>query len=255
MWRKVLAGVLTALGGLSMAVLLVAVESIEARDPDRVPLVIVLVVLGLVPAGMLLAGWALMRRASRPPEPTIGWMPAGQAWLPQHMWRELPDVLARPRRHRPRPMPAIGVPPDEGLRKLWAVRAEIGYDRRRPLGWLPVAGWLGMMALMPLGVFLVAVTVITVDDYQRGKDIGVNLLLVDWLACLVVASWLAFVRPLVRHVRLVRLELRLTEAMRGRPDAGAPLPAGLAGRVTDPATGMEGYYHPQLGQVRSAAGV
>ena len=247
MWRKVLAAVLTGLGGFLIAAMVEAVESFEHDDTVGPAMAGIMLVLGLIPAAMLLAAWLLVRRANRPPTPSLDWPPTGPQWLPQPLWRELPDLAPERPRRRPRPLPAIGVPPDEGLRKLWAARAEVAHGRRWVLGWLPVSGWLGMLALLPLSIFVLALIAVTVEDYQRGAEINANVLLLDWGVCLLAAAWYAIFRPLSRHRHLMRLERQLSVQLRGRPDIGAPLPpSGTTRLVTDPVTGLLGYYHPLM---------
>lgn len=205
MWRKVLAAVLFAAGSFLLAVLFVVVDS-GRSGLSTGAFVVAVVLVGLVPAGLLLATWLLLRRANRVPEPTLSWVPANGMWLDQRYWAELPDPLpSRPRKGR-RPLPTTGVPPDEMLRRLWAIQAELAHDRRRLLGWLSIAGWLGMVAIAPLAIFALLMVLVMVQFYGDGKDIGGALLLLDWSVCLLVTSWLGFVGPLRRHVELVRQE-------------------------------------------------
>lgn len=255
MWRKVLATVLIGMGSVVVVAMIDVVQDYRPDDPIREAVTIMMVVLGFVPAAMFFAAWALLRSANRrPTPPSIGWMPTGPQWLSQQMWRELPDLVPNRPQNRPRPMPAVGVPPDEALRKLWAARAEIAHDRRRPLGWLPVGGWIGLAAFVPLVILLMALITTTVLFGPRTETLDVTLLFMDWVLCLVAASWLSVYRPLARYRRLVQIERELSHAMRGRTDTGAPLPAtGLVELVTDPVTGWQGYYHPQLLRVRSYA--
>lgn len=115
MWRKVLAAVFFAAGSFMLAALLVAVDS-GLSGLSKGTFVVAVVLTGLIPAGLLLAAWLLVRSANRVPEPTLSWVPANGMWLDQRFWAELPDPLpSRPRKGR-RPLPTTGVPPDEVLR-------------------------------------------------------------------------------------------------------------------------------------------
>lgn len=250
MWRKVLAVVLAAGGSFLLTALLSAVDKGRDDLPVGVYLVSVVIV-GLVPAAMLFASWVLLRRANRLREPTLSWTPTHHEWLEQRFWRELPDLLPERPRRRERPMPAIGVPPDEQLRRLWSARAELAHDGRRHLGWMSITGWLGMLALGPVAIFTLLTVIITLEDFRTDDKLGAELLLMDWGACVLVASWQACVRPLRRHVALVRVEQDLTKQLRDRPDTGRrlPVPARFS-LVTDPRTGYQGFYHPQLMQVK-----
>lgn len=213
MGLRIIAWLLTAGAAFLMAALGFAAEDIipGERGARRLGAIAYIVVLGLVPLGMLFASSRLLRAANRARKHGLSWVPVDDQWLPPEMWRELPDPLPdRPRRSKRPPLPTGSVPPDEVQRKLGVIDAEVAYDQRRPVfGAQTPTGWLGMVLIVPLTVVFIAAMAVTVGNFGQRDDFAGGLLLCEWSGSLAVVCVLAFVRPLRRHVGLVRLQQQL----------------------------------------------
>lgn len=257
MWIKVFAGILAVIGAFGFLLLGIGAGLTLAEDrPEEIRVgVIMLVVVGLITFGMVIGSYLLFRHAKRPPLSRLSWVPAASEWLHQRAWTDLPDSLPELPRGRALSPPACGVPPDELLRRLWSVRAELAFARRSRYAMLPFSGWLGTIACGPLLIlFLLFLGALLISGLDT-DTVGINLMALDGLACLLFVSIAAVVRPLRRYFAVVRLERELTARDAARPDGaqgGLPLPpTGTIRPVTDPHTGYTGYYHPAL--VRIAA--
>lgn len=212
MWRKVLASILTLLAGFGFVLTSIMAELLADEDrPEEVAAgVVALIIVGVVTLAFVVASYLLFQRSKRRPQARLSWTPQSDQWLDRQAWLDLPDPLPKLPRSRKRRFPAVGVPPDELLRKLWAVRAEVAFDRAHPLSMIPAYAWLGTVVFFPALIFFIASVVVTLDNIAANEIIGVEWLFLEVLACVLIGCVAAFVRPIRRHRALLRMERELS---------------------------------------------
>ncbi|MGH4015366.1 MAG: hypothetical protein ACRDSL_15865 [Pseudonocardiaceae bacterium] len=222
----VVVGILgTGLTGLAVA------QAVSGEDVTAS--VVVIGTCALITLGAVYGAWVLLRRRGERDGPILGWEPGpGHEWLPPEAWADLPDVLPNRPRLGPRPPNPVGaVPPDETLRRLWRVRAELAFDQSGGMYSYSLLGWTAALSgsvglALLLGAFLANGNPTT----QQWAAIG------PVVAALVVAVVVSGERASRNHRRHIRLRRRQHELAAAYEASSGGLPAGPAVRLSDPAS-------------------
>ena len=230
MMRSLIGWLLVVLGVLASSLAVMA-AAMAVTDYDHLPGIVIFAILAAITLGCLGGAWRLLRRRHTRQRPTLTWDPRpGEGWLPQHAWRELPDVLpGQPRIGPPPPAPSADVPPDGLLRRLWLVRAELAFDQAGGMR-TSFTGWIMLLFLQAGPALLVGAMYATADFTVEERAATATIL--AWLILGIVLSGERASRNPRRHFILRRMQHDLETAYAATPGT---IDAGAMVRLGDPA--------------------